>query len=66
MKTIGLLGRMSWESTVSYYREINQGVRRALGGLHSARICLYSVDFEEIEKLQHQGQWEENVTVGEA
>ncbi|TEA78001.1 aspartate/glutamate racemase family protein [Allopusillimonas ginsengisoli] len=58
MKTIGLLGGMSWESTADYYREINQGVARALGGLHSAELVMYSVDFEPIEKLQHQGDWE--------
>ncbi|WP_299980569.1 aspartate/glutamate racemase family protein [Desulfobacula sp.] len=57
MKTIGLLGGMSWESTVSYYRAINEGVKNALGGLHSARIALYSVDFDPIEKLQHEGDW---------
>lgn len=58
MKTIGLLGGMSWESTLTYYREINAGVKKTLGGLHSARIVLYSVDFEPIEKLQHCGDWE--------
>ena len=58
MKTIGLLGGMSWESTVGYYRAINEGVKKSLGGLHSARIILYSVDFDPIEKLQHQGDWE--------
>ena len=58
MKTIGLLGGMSWESTVTYYRLINEGVKAKLGGLHSAKICLYSVDFDEIEKLQHSGDWE--------
>ena len=57
MKTIGLLGGMSWESTVVYYREINQGVKKALGGLHSAKIVLYSVDFEPIEKQQQVGDW---------
>lgn len=57
MKTIGLLGGMSWESTVGYYRAINEGVRKALGGLHSARIVLYSVDFDPIEKMQHAGDW---------
>ena len=57
MKTIGLLGGMSWESTESYYRLINQAVKQTLGGLHSAKVCLYSVDFAEIEKLQHQGDW---------
>jgi len=57
MKTIGLLGGMSWESTVGYYRAINEGVKRVLGGLHSAKIVMYSVDFEPIEKLQHAGDW---------
>ncbi|MFQ6370551.1 aspartate/glutamate racemase family protein [Shewanella sp. YIC-542] len=57
MKTIGLLGGMSWESTQSYYRLINQGVNARLGGLHSAELVLYSVDFAPIEKLQHQGEW---------
>lgn len=59
MKTIGLLGGMSWESTASYYKIINNGVKNFLGGLHSAKICLYSVDFEEIEKLQQTGEWDE-------
>jgi aspartate racemase len=58
MKTIGLLGGMSWESTIGYYREINEGVKKSLGGLHSAKIVLYSVDFEPIEQLQHKGDWE--------
>ncbi|MCB1638288.1 MAG: amino acid racemase, partial [Thiothrix sp.] len=57
MKTIGLLGGMSWESTALYYQLINQGVRQALGGLHSAKIMLYSVDFHEIEQRQHTGDW---------
>jgi len=59
MKTIGLLGGMSWESTVSYYQAINQGVKQALGGLHSAKVVLHSVDFAEIEALQHRGEWDE-------
>jgi aspartate racemase len=58
MKTIGLLGGMSWESTAGYYRAINEGVKNALGGLHSARIVLYSVDFAPVEKLQCAGDWE--------
>ena len=58
MKTIGLIGGMSWESTQTYYRLVNQHVRTALGGLHSARVVLYSADFAEIEALQHQGNWE--------
>ncbi|KUJ65680.1 racemase [Streptomyces albus subsp. albus] len=59
MKTIGLLGGMSWESTAEYYRLINEFTRDRLGGLHSARCVLYSVDFAEIEHLQAQGRWEE-------
>jgi len=58
MKTIGLLGGMSWESTLSYYKSINEGVKEKLGGLNSAKICMYSVNFEEIEKLQHSGHWD--------
>lgn len=58
MKTIGLLGGMSWESTVGYYRAINEGVKEQLGGLHSAKIAMVSVDFEPIEKLQHAGDWD--------
>lgn len=58
MKTIGLLGGMSWESTVGYYQTINQLTKSELGGLHSAKIILNSVEFSEIEKLQHQGNWE--------
>jgi aspartate racemase len=57
MKTIGLLGGMSWESTQTYYRLINEGVKARLGGLHSAKLVLYSVDFAEIEALQHAGDW---------
>jgi aspartate racemase len=58
MKTIGLLGGMSWESTVSYYKAINQCIKARLGGLHSAKIILYSVDFQGIETLMRQGQWD--------
>lgn len=58
MKTLGLIGGMSWESTVPYYQLINQAVRDRLGGLHSARIILYSVDFAEVEQLQASGQWD--------
>lgn len=57
MKTIGLLGGMSWKSTLDYYRAINEGVKKKLGGLHSAEIVLYSVDFEPVEQLQHAGDW---------
>jgi aspartate racemase len=59
MKTIGLLGGMSWESTQIYYQLLNRGIKERLGGLHSAKIILYSVDFAEIEELQHQGRWQE-------
>ena len=59
MKTLGLLGGMSWESTVPYYRIINETVRERLGGLHSARLILYSVDFHAIERLQQAGAWDE-------
>jgi aspartate racemase len=59
MKTIGLIGGMSWESTVPYYRTINETVREKLGGFHSAKIVLYSVDFYEIELLQRSGLWDE-------
>ncbi|MBY8257515.1 aspartate/glutamate racemase family protein [Vibrio fluvialis] len=59
MKTIGMIGGMSWESTLSYYKAINEGVKAALGGLNSAQICLYSVNFEPIEKKQHEGKWDE-------
>lgn len=57
MKTLGLIGGMSWESTLPYYRLINEGVKARLGGLHSARLLLYSVDFAEVEKLQRAGDW---------
>jgi len=63
MKTIGMLGGMSWESTVTYYKALNEGVRSRLGGLHSAKICLHSVDFDEIEQLQHSGQWHETAAI---
>jgi len=59
MKTIGLLGGMSWESTISYYQAINTGIKDQLGGLHSAKIALFSVDFAEIEALQRQGDWQQ-------
>ena len=63
MKTIGMIGGMSWESTSTYYREINEGIKNTLGGLHSAKIALYSVDFDEIEKLQHADDWEATATI---
>lgn len=59
MKTIGLIGGMSWESSLVYYRIINETVKEELGGLHSARSIMYSVDFEEIEELQHKAKWDE-------
>ncbi|MGW7270121.1 aspartate/glutamate racemase family protein [Streptomyces sp. NPDC054864] len=59
MKTIGLIGGMSWESSAEYYRLLNELVRERLGGLHSARCVLYSVDFAEIERLQVAGEWEQ-------
>ena len=58
MKTIGLIGGMSWESTLLYYQHINESVKQKLGGLHSAKIALYSVDFAEIEHYQANGQWD--------
>ena len=63
MKTIGLIGGMSWESTVTYYQLINETVKKELGGLHSAKILLYSVDFAEIEEYQARGQWEKSAEV---
>jgi aspartate racemase len=57
MKTLGLIGGMSWESTVPYYRTINETIREHLGGLHSAKIVLYSVDFHDVEELQRAGDW---------
>ena len=59
MKTIGLIGGMSWESSLEYYRIINETVKEKLRGFHSAKIAMYSVDFEEVEKLQRQGNWDE-------
>lgn len=58
MKTVGLIGGMSWESTASYYRIINQGVKARLGGLHSAKIVLNTVDFEEVAAMQQAGDWQ--------
>ncbi len=63
MKTIGLLGGMSWESTVSYYQIINEAIKNRLGGLHSGKIVLVSVDFEEVEKLQHEGNWDATASI---
>ena len=58
MKTIGLIGGMSWESTIPYYRLINEGIKQHLGGLHSASLLLHSVDFHEIEACQASGEWD--------
>jgi aspartate racemase len=58
MKTIGLIGGMSWESSLEYYRIINENVRGKMGRLHSAKIVMYSFDFEEIESLQSKGKWQ--------
>jgi aspartate racemase len=67
MKTIGLIGGMSWESTLPYYRHINEAIKARLGGLHSARLVLYSVDFHEIEQLQRSGDWQRaGAVLGEA
>lgn len=63
MKTIGLLGGMSWESTIPYYQIINEEVKKALGGLHSAKIVLYSVEFDEIEKCQSSGDWDKSAQI---
>lgn len=63
MKTIGLLGGMSWESTVEYYRALNEGVKKALGGLHSAKIVMHSVDFAPLEEYMRNGDWDAIATV---
>ncbi|MCP4969141.1 MAG: aspartate/glutamate racemase family protein [Arcobacter sp.] len=63
MKKIGMLGGMSWESTSTYYKLLNEEIKNRLGGLHSAKIILSSVDFEEIEKLQHLGLWDETAKI---
>ena len=63
MKTIGLLGGMSWESTVTYYQVINETIKKELGGLHSAKCILYSVDFDEIETYQSRGEWDKSAEV---
>lgn len=63
MKIIGLIGGMSWESTVPYYQIINEEIKRQLGGLHSAKIILYSVEFDEIEKCQSSGDWDKSAMI---
>ena len=63
MKTIGLIGGMSWESTVTYYQLVNETVKKELGGLHSAKLLLYSVDFAEIEECQEKGEWDKSAQI---
>ncbi|RXJ69533.1 aspartate racemase [Halarcobacter ebronensis] len=63
MKKIGMLGGMSWESTATYYKLLNEEIKNRLGGLHSAKIILSSVDFEEIEKFQHSSLWDETAVI---
>lgn len=63
MKTVGLIGGMSWESTVTYYEIINQVIKEKLGGLHSAKCILYSVDFQEIEECQASGDWDKSAAI---
>lgn len=63
LKTIGMLGGMSWESTVTYYQIFNEMVKKELGGLHSAKVLLYSVDFSEIEKCQADGDWDKSADI---
>lgn len=63
MKTIGMIGGMSWESTTTYYRIVNEVVKSQLGGLHSAKVLLYSVDFAEIESCQARGDWQTSAEI---
>lgn len=63
MKKIGMLGGMSWESTALYYKQINEEIKKRLGSLHSAKVVIYSVDFDEIEKLQHSGDWDKTAEI---
>ncbi|WP_163931686.1 aspartate/glutamate racemase family protein [Paraferrimonas sp. SM1919] len=63
MKTIGIIGGMSWESTMSYYQLINKGIKQRLGGLHSAKVIINSVDFAEIEALQAKGEWQQAAVI---
>ena len=60
MKTIGMIGGMSWESSLEYYRLVNEGIKTRLGGLHSAKVLMYSVDFDEIEVQQREGRWDDS------
>ena len=59
MKVIGLIGGMSWNSTLEYYRIMNESIARRLGGMRSAHLILYSLDFSELERAQHQGRWDD-------
>lgn len=63
MKIIGLIGGMSWESTITYYQVVNEAVKKQLGGLHSAKVLLYSVDFFEIEQCQARGDWDKSAAI---
>ena len=63
MKTIGVIGGMSWESTTTYYQQLNEMVKSRLGGLHSAKVIIHSVDFAEIESRQHRGEWNETAEI---
>lgn len=63
MKTVGFIGGMSWESTVTYYKIVNEIVKQKLGGLHSAKVLLYSADFAEIEKCQAEGDWDKSADI---
>ncbi|MGB6873394.1 MAG: aspartate/glutamate racemase family protein [Dehalococcoidia bacterium] len=63
MKVIGLIGGMSWNSTLEYYRIINESFARRLGGLHSARLVLYSLDFDDIQRAQHEGRWDDTANI---
>jgi aspartate racemase len=63
MKTIGIIGGMSWESTAEYYKQLNEGVKQHKGGLHSAKIILNSVDFAEVELLQRKGEWDKSAVL---
>ncbi len=63
MRVIGLLGGMSWTSSLEYYRLINELVAEKLGGLHSARLILYSLEFDEVQQAQHEGRWDDTITL---
>ena len=63
MKVIGLIGGMSWNSTLEYYRIINESVAHRLGSLHSAHLVLYNLDFDEIQRVQHEGRWDDTAGI---